>query len=87
MKKSPLAIFLLSFLFFFGCAKDDNNTEKELEPIAASTFTVTCLRFATACGFSPRLRLDLVLNDFVASAIAKGSIEILSDGLAWRPLI
>ncbi|MBT7651557.1 MAG: hypothetical protein HN553_11320 [Opitutae bacterium] len=31
MKKSPLAIFLLSFLFFFGCAKDDNNTEKELE--------------------------------------------------------
>ena len=31
---------------------------------------VTCLRFATACGMSPRLRLDLVLNDFVAGALA-----------------
>jgi nucleoside-diphosphate-sugar epimerase len=36
---------------------------------------------------SPRLRLDLVLNDFVASAIATGSIQILSDGSPWRPLI
>ena len=32
-------------------------------------FTVTCLRFATACGFTNRLRLDLVLNDFVAFGI------------------
>src|SRR5262249_1554026 len=48
---------------------------------------VTCLRFATACGFSPRLRLDLVLNDFVASALATGTIKILSDGSPWRPLI
>ena len=36
---------------------------------------------------SPRLRLDLVLNDFVASALASGRIEILSDGTPWRPLI
>jgi nucleoside-diphosphate-sugar epimerase len=48
---------------------------------------VTCLRFATACGMSPRLRLDLVLNDFVASALANGRIDILSDGTPWRPLI
>ena len=49
--------------------------------------TITCLRFATACGWSPRLRLDLVLNDFVASAISTGSVAILSDGSPWRPLI
>ncbi|RME73385.1 MAG: NAD-dependent epimerase/dehydratase family protein, partial [Verrucomicrobia bacterium] len=61
--------------------------EKALEPLAGPDFTVTCLRFATACGFSPRLRLDLVLNDFVASALATGKIEILSDGTPWRPLI
>lgn len=47
----------------------------------------TSLRFATACGMSDRLRLDLVLNDFVASAIYKNKIEILSNGQPWRPLI
>ena len=47
----------------------------------------TSLRFATACGWSPRLRLDLVLNDFVASALLHGKIEILSDGSPLRPLI
>lgn len=62
-------------------------TEKELEPLADEQFTVTCLRFATACGMSNRLRLDLVLNDFVASAVATGKISILSDGSPWRPLI
>jgi nucleoside-diphosphate-sugar epimerase len=62
-------------------------TEKELEPLADRNFTVTCLRFATACGMSDRLRLDLVLNDFVAGAVATRKINILSDGSPWRPLI
>jgi nucleoside-diphosphate-sugar epimerase len=62
-------------------------TEKELKEIADESFTVTCLRFSTACGMSPRLRLDLVLNDFVAAAISSGEITILSDGTPWRPLI
>jgi nucleoside-diphosphate-sugar epimerase len=62
-------------------------TEKELQPLADADFTVTCLRFATACGMSDRLRLDLVLNDFVAGAVASGKINILSDGSPWRPLI
>jgi nucleoside-diphosphate-sugar epimerase len=49
--------------------------------------TVTTLRFGTACGMSPRLRLDLVLNDFVACALATGEVAVLSDGSPWRPLI
>ncbi|MBN2612180.1 MAG: SDR family oxidoreductase [Bacteroidales bacterium] len=61
--------------------------EKDLRPLASDKFTVTCLRFATACGYSHRLRLDLVLNDFVASAVASKQITILSDGTPWRPLI
>lgn len=61
--------------------------ENELSKIADKDFNITCLRFATACGFSPRLRLDLVLNDFVASAITNKKIQILSDGTPWRPLI
>lgn len=62
-------------------------TEEELAFLADENFTVTCLRFATACGMSDRLRLDLVLNDFVAGAVTEGKINILSDGSPWRPLI
>ena len=62
-------------------------SEKGLAELAGPEFTVTSLRFATACGFSPRLRLDLVLNDFVAGAVVSGAITILSDGTPWRPLI
>jgi nucleoside-diphosphate-sugar epimerase len=58
-----------------------------LRTLAGRDFTVTCLRFATACGMSPRLRLDLVLNDFVASAVSRGEIRVLSNGMPWRPLI
>lgn len=61
--------------------------EEGLKPLAGKDFQITCLRFATACGYSDRLRLDLVLNDFVASAIATKKITILSDGTPWRPLI
>ena len=68
-------------------ARSKVNAEKGLHPLADNNFQVTCLRFATACGYSDRLRLDLVLNDFVASAIASKKISILSDGTPWRPLI
>ncbi len=62
-------------------------SEKDLEKLAGKKFKVTSLRFSTACGMSERLRLDLVLNDFVAGAVASKKITILSDGTPWRPLI
>ncbi|BCA79484.1 SDR family oxidoreductase [Desulfuromonas sp. AOP6] len=62
-------------------------TERDLEPLADEDFIVTSLRFSTACGMSDRLRLDLVLNDFVACAVTSKKISILSDGTPWRPLI
>jgi nucleoside-diphosphate-sugar epimerase len=68
-------------------AKSKVYTERDLEPLAGDGFKVTSLRFSTACGMSDRLRLDLVLNDFVAGAVASGKITILSDGTPWRPLI
>jgi nucleoside-diphosphate-sugar epimerase len=45
------------------------------------------MRNATAYGVSPRLRLDLVLNDFVAAAVTTGRIHIKSDGTPWRPIV
>ncbi len=68
-------------------ARSKIEAEEKLKSLADSSFGVTCLRFATACGMSDRLRLDLVLNDFVASALTAQRIIILSDGTPWRPLI
>lgn len=68
-------------------AKSKVYAEQGLEKLADEHFTVTCLRFATACGMSERLRLDLVVNDFVAAAVTARKITILSDGTPWRPLI
>ena len=68
-------------------ARSKVNTEKGLAEIRDNNMIVTSLRFATACGMSDRLRLDLVLNDFVACALAHGEISVLSDGSPWRPLI
>jgi nucleoside-diphosphate-sugar epimerase len=76
-KLNPLTAYAKSKVF----------TEKELEPLADKDFKVTSLRFSTACGMSDRLRLDLVLNDFVAGAVGSKKIIILSDGTPWRPLI
>jgi nucleoside-diphosphate-sugar epimerase len=62
-------------------------TEDGLRQMELGGMVVTCLRFATACGFSERLRLDLVLNDFAACAFTSRRITVLSDGTPWRPLI
>ena len=61
--------------------------EESLRQLDLKGMTTTSLRFATACGMSDRLRLDLVLNDFVACALSSGEITVLSDGTPWRPLI
>lgn len=62
-------------------------TENALRGIDHPSAVITSLRFSTACGMSDRLRLDLVLNDFVACALANKEITVLSDGSPWRPLI
>ncbi|HSV84357.1 MAG TPA: SDR family oxidoreductase [Ramlibacter sp.] len=68
-------------------ARSKVEVEQSLGRLDLGDMRATCLRFATACGMSDRLRLDLVLNDFVASALATGAITVLSDGTPWRPLI
>jgi nucleoside-diphosphate-sugar epimerase len=68
-------------------AKSKVFTETELLPLADKNFSVTFLRNATAYGVSPKLRLDLVVNNLVGWAVTTGQIHIMSDGTPWRPLI
>ena len=55
--------------------------------LADDSFTPVFLRNSTAYGHSPMLRIDLVVNNLLGSALAYGEIRIQSDGSPWRPLI
>ena len=69
----------------YGRSKVD--VEQQLAAMADDGFSPVYLRNATAYGVSPRLRLDLVLNNLVAWALTTGRVHLLSDGTPWRPLV
>lgn len=68
-------------------AKSKIDTEAAVSQLADDGFTPAYLRNATAYGHSPMLRIDLVVNNLLGSALAYNEIRIQSDGSPWRPLI
>ena len=62
-------------------------TEKAVSAMADDSFSPAFVRNSTAYGYSPNLRIDLVVNNLLACAYARGDIRIMSDGSPWRPLI
>jgi nucleoside-diphosphate-sugar epimerase len=61
--------------------------ERELARLADGRFVPVFLRNATCYGVSPRLRTDLVVNDFTASAFSRGRVVMRTAGRSWRPLV
>ncbi len=68
-------------------AESKVRVEDDVAAMASADFTPVFLRNATAFGFSPRLRADIVLNNLVGHAVLTGYVRVLSDGTPWRPLV
>lgn len=68
-------------------AESKVRVEDELHALADDDFSPVYLRNATAFGYSPRLRADIVLNNLVGHAYLTGEVLVLSDGTPWRPLV
>ena len=61
--------------------------EQGLMSLRSRGFEVTAFRPSTVYGASPRLRCDIVFNNFVACAYTTGAIEVKSDGTPRRPAV
>ena len=49
-------------------------------------FSVICFRQGTVCGYSPRMRLDLVMNTMFKTAMMTKTITINNPAI-WRPIL
>lgn len=63
------------------------DAEVALMKLHSSSFQVVCFRPSTVFGASPRLRCDIVFNNFVGCAYTTKKIEVKSDGTPWRPVV
>jgi nucleoside-diphosphate-sugar epimerase len=48
-------------------------------------FSVIALRKGTVCGYSPRMRMDLIVNTMFKSAMTQGQVTV-NNASIWRPI-
>jgi len=60
--------------------------EQAVLQMAERDFSVICLRQGTVGGYSPRMRLDLIVNTMFKNALQYGEIGINNPSI-WRPIL
>ena len=60
--------------------------ERAVLQLADSTFSAIALRQGTICGYSPRMRFDLIVNTMYKTAVAEGVIRVNNPSI-WRPVL
>lgn len=60
--------------------------EQAVLQLSTPDFSVIALRKGTVCGYSPRMRFDLIINTMFKSAILNGIITV-NNPTIWRPIL
>ena len=68
-------------------SKSKRAAEEALLREAGPTFAPVILRQGTVYGYSPRMRLDLVVNTFIKDGVLRGILFLHGGGWMWRPLV
>jgi nucleoside-diphosphate-sugar epimerase len=60
--------------------------ENSIMQLVDDSFSAISLRQGTVCGYSPRMRLDLVINTMFKTAMVNGEITVNNPAI-WRPIL
>lgn len=60
--------------------------EEGVLKMADNNFSVICFRKGTVSGYSPRMRLDLIVNTMFKTAVQDGLITVNNPSI-WRPIL
>ena len=74
----------VSSVYPYGISKLQG--EQAVMNLMDRSFSVIALRKGTASGYSPRMRLDLIINTMFAHAMRDGEITVHNPSI-WRPII
>lgn len=67
-------------------AETKMNAEREILDLETADFAPVVCRFATVYGLSPRMRMDLMINEFTRDALYNRTLSLYEPN-AWRPFV